>query len=117
MFTTPNITHIRMYKIRENHAILKDNRFSNSYSMENVTYLNFLYDYSYEPAFVFTNVVFNMYFIRDDSVITVERRVFTFVDAINQLGGLMGVVASVGLMISKNFQTKFYLQELMNSTL
>jgi hypothetical protein len=79
--------------------------------------MNYVYDYTYDPSFIFTNVVLNMYFTRDDSVITVERRVFAFVDAINQLGGLMGVVASVCFMISKNFQTKFYLQELMNSTL
>jgi hypothetical protein len=49
-------------------------------------------------------------------VYSIERRAFTLIDALQRVGGMMGLISTFGVLISSYFQRALYMNELMKKT-
>jgi hypothetical protein len=52
----------------------------------------------------------------DPVVKSVERRCFTLIDVLQRVGGMMGLIQTVGLMIASYFQRALLTNEIIKQT-
>ena len=56
------------------------------------------------------------YFMQDETTITVDRRALTFIDVIQKVGGMLGVVSTLFTIFAKRIQKTLFLNDLLSSS-
>mmetsp|Transcript_16907 Transcript_16907/g.16157 ORF Transcript_16907/g.16157 Transcript_16907/m.16157 type:complete len:261 (+) Transcript_16907:613-1395(+) len=114
--TTSETTSAQYLYIEQNQAIRYDNLIGSFFGYTNETYI------SSKPAVVsythynYTELFGTLTFEMSPNVNTVERRVTTFIDAIQKIGGLFGAISAFVLFISLKVQKVLYTLELVRNT-
>jgi hypothetical protein len=74
---------------------MKDSMLTSSLSNKNISYTVASLTSNYYADFAFSYRPFVMFFLQDEEVKTIERRVFNLIDCFTKIGGMMGLVATI----------------------